>query len=187
MPDDDVLRVLLGAIRFAAEKHRDQRRKGEEASPYINHPIAVAEILTQHGVQDTVTLLAAILHDTIEDTEATPEELEERFGSDVRRVVEEVTDDKSAAREARKEQQVERAHRLSPRAKLVKIADKLANVRDVVDAPPAGWPVERRVAYLEWTRAVVEGCRGTNTSLESAYFHTLEQGLIRLQKQQESL
>lgn len=180
MADDDVLRVILGAIRFAAEKHRDQRRKGKEASPYINHPIAVAEILTQHGVQDTVTLLAAILHDTIEDTETTPEEIEERFGSDVRRVVEEVTDDKSASREARKAHQVEHAPRLSPRAKLVKIADKLTNVRDVVEAPPAGWPMERRLGYLEWARAVVEGCRGSNASLEAAYFQVLEQGFVRL-------
>lgn len=168
--------LLLRALSFSAEKHRDQRRKGVDASPYINHPISVAEVLARTGVSDPGILAAAVLHDTIEDTETTGEELEDRFGARIRGLVEEVTDDKSLPRSVRKDLQIEHAHTLSDGAKQIKIADKTCNARDVTHSAPAGWPLERRLAYLDWTEEVVEGCRGVNERLERLYDRTLAEG-----------
>lgn len=160
---------LLHALHFAADRHRDQRRKGEDASPYINHPIVVAETLARFGVTDPVTLQAAVLHDTLEDTETTAEELEAVFGSEVRDVVLEVTDDKSLPKRERKELQVRRAAGLTRRAKLVRIADKISNVHDVLHAPPTDWSVDWRLSYIEWTERVVDACRGCHPTLEAHY------------------
>src|ERR1041384_6704850 len=104
---DESTGLLLNALRFAAEKHNDQRRKDAKASPYINHPIQVAEILWRVGdVRDTTLLVASLLHDTIEDTGTTPAEIKASFGEDVLALVLEVTDDKSLPKEVRKELQV---------------------------------------------------------------------------------
>ncbi|MBP1685043.1 MAG: rsh 1 [Deltaproteobacteria bacterium] len=159
--------ALLTAATFAARKHRDQRRKDAEASPYINHPIEVAEILARIGGVDDVTVLqAALLHDTVEDTQTSPDELEREFGSTVRKLVEEVTDDKTLPKLERKRLQIEHAPHLSPRAKLIKLADKICNVRDVTHSPPKGWDEQRRIEYFDWAAKVVAGCRGTNRALE---------------------
>jgi guanosine-3',5'-bis(diphosphate) 3'-pyrophosphohydrolase len=166
---------LLYALRFAADRHRDQRRKGEDASPYINHPIRVAETLARFGIDDLVTLQAAVLHDTIEDTETTPEELEAEFGPEVRAVVMEVTDDKALPSRERKRRQVEGAASLSQRAKLVRIADKIANVHDVLHAPPTEWSVEWRLNYIDWTERVVRACRGCHPALEARYDEIVEE------------
>ncbi|MEB3323050.1 MAG: HD domain-containing protein [Synechococcaceae cyanobacterium] len=161
---------LLRALAFAATKHRDQRRKDAEASPYINHPIAVAHVLAvEGGVTDRDILVAAVLHDTVEDTETSFAELEAGFGTDVTRLVRELTDDKSLPKDERKRRQVRHATAASPGAKQIKLADKICNVRDITDTPPADWPVERRLAYLAWAREVVDGCRGTNAALERAF------------------
>ncbi len=169
--------VLLRSLEFSAMKHRDQRRKDREASPYINHPIEVASLLANAGgVNDLPTLVAAILHDTLEDTKTTGEELEGRFGSEVRMLVEELSDDKTLVKADRKRLQVERAPALSARAKLIKLADKICNVRDVTHRPPAHWPLERRLEYLEWTAQVVAGCRGVSPPLEQYYDRVLREG-----------
>ena len=168
---------LLKAIEFASRKHSAQRRKDKDASPYINHPIAVTHLLADTGgVTDLVTLMAGVLHDTIEDTKTTPEELEAQFGRTVRKVVEEVTDDKSLEKADRKQRQIDHTPNLSKRAKAIKLADKIANVQDVTDAPPANWDRARRLAYLEWTEKVVAGCRGTNAPLEKLYDEVLKRG-----------
>jgi len=165
-----VVAALLKALHFAADKHRDQRRKDVDASPYINHPIEVAELLTRvAGVTDMVTLQGAILHDTIEDTDTTPEELESVFGPEVRRVVEEVTDDTTLPKADRKRLQIEHAQHLSERARHIKLADKIANVRSITEAPPAKWPLARRKEYLDWTEQVIAGLRGCNAPLEELY------------------
>ena len=146
------LALLLKALAFAAHKHRDQRRKDAEASPYINHPIALADVLVNEGgVTDYEVLCAALLHDTVEDTATTHEELVDAFGSRIARMVAEVTDDKRLPKEERKRLQIEHAPHLSDGAKLVKLADKIANLQDVVDNPPANWPLARRIEYLDWT------------------------------------
>ena len=143
--------LLLRALGFAANKHRDQRRKGAEGSPYINHLIAVAAVLAiEAGVVGEVLLIAAILHDTIEDTDTRFEELENFFGGTAACLVREVTDDKSLRKAERKQLQIEHASRLSPAAKQLKIADKISNIRDITDYPPADWPLTRRREYLTW-------------------------------------
>jgi len=162
--------VLIAALHFAAEKHRNQRRKDIEASPYINHPIALAKILAiEGGVEDGPVLCAAVLHDTIEDTETTYAELAERFGAAIADVVAEVTDDKALPKAERKQLQIEHAPHASRAAKLVKLADKIANLRDVADHPPSQWPLERRRDYFDWAKRVVDGLRGTHARLEAAF------------------
>jgi guanosine-3',5'-bis(diphosphate) 3'-pyrophosphohydrolase len=171
------LATLLDALRFSAVKHRDQRRKDRDASPYINHPIEVAHLLaTTGGVTDVTALAAAVLHDTLEDTRTTPAELEERFGPSVRALVEAVTDDKRLPKDERKRRQIAHTAQLPPLAKLIKVADKIANVVDVTHTPPVGWSRERRLEYLAWTEQVVAGCRGTNAPLEQLYDQVLREG-----------
>jgi guanosine-3',5'-bis(diphosphate) 3'-pyrophosphohydrolase len=166
---DANLADILRAAAFAAEKHRTQTRKDREASPYINHPLAVASELTRHGVTDPVAIQAALLHDTVEDTETSEEELVAEFGDEVASVVMEVTDDKSLPKAERKRLQVEHASGISDTAKLVKLGDKICNARDVLSNPPVDWSLERRRDYIEWTRSVVDGCRGVHASLERTF------------------
>ena len=168
---------LLKAIAFAAEKHRPQRRKDADASPYINHPIAVATVLAAEGdVYDEATLIAAALHDTVEDTRTTFGELEEHFGAVVAGLVRELTDDKSLEKAERKRLQIKHARNASSRAKQLKIADKICNVRDITDTPPADWPLQRRREYLTWSEEVVAGCRGVNTKLDQAFDQAINRG-----------
>jgi guanosine-3',5'-bis(diphosphate) 3'-pyrophosphohydrolase len=164
------LALLLKALSFAAHKHRDQRRKDAQASPYINHPIALADVLINEGeVTDAEVLSAALLHDTVEDTATTHEELRAAFGERIARIVAEVTDDKRLPKAERKRLQVVHAPALSREAKLVKLADKICNLRDVAERPPAGWDLARRREYFEWAKQVVDGLRGTHPRLEDAF------------------
>ncbi|MEO6325759.1 MAG: HD domain-containing protein [Thermoanaerobaculia bacterium] len=168
---------LLEAVLFAAEKHRQQRRKDEEASPYINHPIAVASLLASvGGITDIDVLCAAVLHDTIEDTETTAIELEEKFGSKVRGLVEEVSDDKSLPKAERKTLQIEHAAKGSSGAKLIKLGDKISNLHDIALSPPKDWSSQRRLDYLNWAELVIAGVRGTNAGLEARFDSMLASG-----------
>ena len=167
---DDRLGGILDALQFAAHKHRDQRRKDLEASPYINHPIALANLLWREGgVQQPEVISAALLHDTIEDTDTTEDELRERFGKKVARIVAEVTDDKSLDKAVRKRLQVEHAPHLSREAKLVKLADKISNLRDMAASPPKTWPRSRVREYFDWAKRVVDGLRGVHPELEEIF------------------
>ena len=173
--------ILLRAVEFAAVKHRDQRRKGVDSSPYINHPISVASMITNiAGVEYLPTLLAAILHDTIEDTCTTTDELENLFGQEVLSIVMEVTDGKGLPKLERKRLQVEHAPHMTLAAKLVKLADKCANIKDVSENPPTDWSIERRMEYLDWAERVVAGCRGANKALEAHFDKTLIMARDRL-------
>jgi (p)ppGpp synthase/HD superfamily hydrolase len=164
--NQDPLSSLLVALKFAADKHRRQRRKDSEGTPYINHPIAVAEVLSRiGGITDLPTLQAALLHDTIEDTETSPEELEEHFGREVCLVVQELTDDKRLPKEERKRLQVEHAPNISTAAKLVKLGDKICNVSEISPTQPTEWPLPRKLEYLDWAERVVSGCRGGSLEL----------------------
>ncbi|XP_036336927.1 guanosine-3',5'-bis(diphosphate) 3'-pyrophosphohydrolase MESH1-like [Rhagoletis pomonella] len=157
---------LMQGLQFAASKHRMQRRKDNE-TPYINHPINVATILAvEGGISDETVLIAALLHDTVEDTDTTFEEIEIQFGADICSIVREVTDDKSLEKQERKRLQIKHAATSSSKAKLVKLADKLDNLRDLGRKPPIGWSVERQEQYYVWAKKVVDNMRGTNAELE---------------------
>ena len=168
--------ALLSALAFAALKHSAQRRKDAAATPYINHPIAVAELLARVGrISDLAALQAAVLHDTLEDTETTVQELDAHFGQEVSALVQEVTDDKSLPKEERKRLQVEHAPRLSARARQIKLADKICNVEDITPTQPVDWPPQRKRDYLDWAGRVVAGCRGCNPHLERHFDSLLEE------------
>jgi len=170
MMTEQELKLLLKALSFAAYKHKDQRRKDLEASPYINHPISLANILCNEGhVTDINVICAALLHDTIEDTETTPEELEQVFGQAIKSIVMEVTDDKDLSKDERKRLQIEHAAHISDQAKLVKLADKTSNLRDVAQTPPPDWSLERRQQYFDWAKAVIDQLRGVHPTLESVF------------------
>ncbi|MBV1713945.1 MAG: HD domain-containing protein [Desulfomicrobium sp.] len=164
------IQILVRAIAFAAEKHSSQRRKDAAESPYINHPIALVDVLANEGnVTDIETLCAAALHDTIEDTATTADELKSIFGEKITSIVLELTDDKSLPKHVRKEKQIEHAPHCSPEAKVVKIADKICNLRNILAAPPADWSVERKHGYFDWAAKVVNGVRGTHARLENIF------------------
>jgi len=174
---DEATGLLLNAIHFSANKHRDQRRKDQAHSPYINHPIQVSQMLWQiGGVRDPTTLISAVLHDTLEDTATSPEEIAEMFGVEVLAVVREVSDDKSLPKSVRKRLQIEHAPHISSRAKLIKLADKICNLDDLLESPPRSWTFIRRQRYLLWTEQVVNGLRGTNAALEHQYDELLRSG-----------
>jgi len=170
LADKPDIGLFVTAVAFAAEKHRHQRRKDAHASPYINHPIALANVLVDEGgVHDPVVLCAAILHDTIEDTETTADELERAFGRAIASVVLEVTDDKALEYRERKQQQIDHAPHASPQAKLVKLADKICNLRDILAHPPSSWSLQRKQNYFDWAANVVAGLRGANARLEAVF------------------
>ncbi|HNY87639.1 MAG TPA: HD domain-containing protein [Candidatus Hydrogenedentes bacterium] len=161
---------ILTALHFAALKHRDQRRKDAGASPYINHPIEVAELLARvGGVNDPAVLIAALLHDTVEDTETTFDEVEALFGAEVRGMVAEVTDDNDLPKAERKRLQIVHAPHLSPGARQIKLADKISNVKALVHTPPAKWSTARRREYIAWCGEVVAGLRGCGPALEALF------------------
>ncbi|MGF6764823.1 guanosine-3',5'-bis(diphosphate) 3'-pyrophosphohydrolase [Paraburkholderia sp. GAS33] len=170
---------IIQAIAFAAEKHRGQRRKDRDASPYINHPIALANVLANEaGIEDESVLVAAVLHDTIEDTDTSEEEMAQLFGQAVVDIVNEVTDDKSLPKAERKRLQIERASQASREAKLVKLADKICNLRDLAGSPPADWSFERKQEYLRWAKAVVDQIRGVHPTLERLFDEAYRLGLL---------
>jgi (p)ppGpp synthase/HD superfamily hydrolase len=150
------VRQILSAARFAADRHSAQRRKGRTAEPYVNHLLEVAELVARTADDlDTNLIVAALLHDTIEDVGVSREEIAERFGEDVASLVAEVTDDKSLPKDTRKALQVANAAAKSTRAQALSAADKIANMRSVAASPPANWSFDRRVEYVHWARQVV--------------------------------
>lgn len=166
---------ILGAARFAAEKHAQQKRKGQNGEPYFNHLLEVAELVAaSSGDLDVELVMAAFLHDTVEDTGVTLRELEEHFGQDVAALVAEVTDDKSLPKEVRKQLQVQNAHRKTTRAQTLKLADKISNLRSIVASPPVGWNLERKQQYFEWAREVVSGIAAPNPYLKAEFDRTYQ-------------
>jgi len=164
------LAVIFKALEFAAFKHKNQRRKDVDASPYINHPIALAKVLTvEGGVTDVNAICGALLHDTIEDTETTFEEMTPHFGVGIAKIVDEVTDDKTLDKDVRKRLQIEHAPHASHEAKLVKLADKICNLRDIVSNPPADWSLQRKQEYFDWAKRVVYQIRDASPKLATVF------------------
>ena len=169
--------LILKAAHFSAQKHSTQRRKDENASPYINHPISVALAIAQiGGVDDPEILAAALLHDTLEDTETTPEELEAEFGKKVCEYVLDVSDDKTLPPDERKRRQIEHAKQISKGAALIKLGDKISNVTDVINSPPEDWDINRRKEYLDWAEKVIENCPKVNDRMENKFQEIIKQG-----------
>jgi len=172
---------LLKAIDFAAQKHSKQRRKNQEASPYINHPIEVAAYLSDIGeIDDEDVIVAALLHDTIEDTETSEMEIVSLFGNRVANLVLECTDDKSLEKQERKRLQIVNAPKKSPEAKMIKIADKICNLRSVISDPPKGWSTLRQLDYFKWAEKVTLGLLGENQRLDEDIQAVLKEGIGKL-------
>jgi (p)ppGpp synthase/HD superfamily hydrolase len=152
---NDIVRILQAA-EFAADAHAHQRRKGEKAEPYLNHLIEVAALVAQATDGDADAVIAALLHDTIEDTTATAEDIESRFSRPIAALVLELTDDKNLLKHERKNLQVVKAPHKSRAASIIKLADKTSNLRAIAASPPP-WPDERKRAYVEWAKEVVAG------------------------------
>lgn len=168
---------IFRALSFAAEKHKHQRRKGVEKIPYINHCIQVAHLICEvGGEKDPHLLMAALLHDVIEDTPTPKEEILEVFGEKVLALILEVSDDKSLPKQQRKMLQIEKSPYASREAKILKIADKISNISDVIHHPPADWDLNRRIEYLHWAEKVVNGLRGVNPPLEALFDHWMGVG-----------
>uniref|UniRef100_A0A915PQY5 Guanosine-3',5'-bis(diphosphate) 3'-pyrophosphohydrolase MESH1 n=1 Tax=Setaria digitata TaxID=48799 RepID=A0A915PQY5_9BILA len=188
---------IIKACNFAAERHRLQRRKDAEQTPYINHPIGneqavstnaindfcfigVANILTcEAGVTDSATIVAALLHDTIEDTATTSQEISNLFGEEISRIVQECSDDKNLPVAVRKQLQIENAAKHSYKAKLVHLADKLYNLRDLERSIPVGWSTKKVKEYFIWSKAVVSQLKGTNEALEIALDDIINRNLCK--------
>jgi (p)ppGpp synthase/HD superfamily hydrolase len=169
MKQEDLL-LAVKAADFAARRHVNQRRKGAAGEPYVNHLAEVAMLLataTEGG--DAALVAAGFLHDTLEDTPTEYEELLAFFGSDVADLVAAVTDDKSLPKKERKRLQIEHAPKASERARMLKLADKISNLRSLATSPPAGWDIARAAEYIDWAESVVAGCRGVNPILEHLF------------------
>ena len=166
---------VLRAADAAARWHAHQRRKGAAKEPYVNHLLEVASLVaeaTQGNDPDLV--VAALLHDAIEDQQVPSELIAREFGSKVARIVEELTDDKSLDKADRKRLQVETAGKKSREAKLIKLADKTSNLRAIAFSPAPEWSVKRRLDYIAWAKNVVAGLKGTSPWLEEQFERAVE-------------
>jgi guanosine-3',5'-bis(diphosphate) 3'-pyrophosphohydrolase len=172
------LQLLMRAAYYASGCHRLQQRK-DGRTPYIHHPLEVADLLARHGA-DAATIAAGLLHDVVEDTEATLEDIAREFGDEIASLVAEVTDDKSLDKMRRKELQIAHAPHISHRAKLIKLADKACNLGNMVHAVPQGWSRQRIEEYFNWADAVVAGLRGAHPGLEAAYDDAARRGRAAL-------
>lgn len=173
---------VIDALGYAAEQHRDQRSKGAEATPYINHPLTLLRILSvEGGIDDPEVPVAAALHDVIEDCSGRQQEhreqhcseIRECFGADMLALVDTLTDDKALPTPQRKRQQVAHAAHIPQQAKLVKLADKTANLRDIARCPPQHWEPERVAAYFDWAQSVAVRMHGTHMALEALFVNAL--------------
>jgi len=172
--------MIIKAAVYAAEKHKYQRRRGFNQIPYINHPLRVAQVLINCNEENEAVIVAAILHDVIEDTDASAEEIEQEFTKEISGLVIELTDNKDLPITVRKDLQVKNAYGLSFGAKKIKIADKICNIQDLVNYP-LDWTLERRLSYLEWANQVVAGCRDVHPELEELFDTTLRDATAQLQ------
>lgn len=169
------IQTILAAVNFAAQKHSNQHRSGAAAEPFVNHLVEVAELVAGALSElDTNLVIAALLHDSVEDAGVTIEELTQRFGTDVAELVDEVTDDKTLPKQERKRLQVVNAPLKSERAQMIKIADKISNLRSLHSSPPIGWDSERKTEYIRWAKQVVSGLAKPNPILLAEFDAVLD-------------
>jgi len=170
---------ILDATLFAARAHSGQLRKGAAAEPYVNHVIEVAALLADHGAPIDI-VVAGLLHDTVEDTAITEADLVTNFGADVAAIVMEATDDKTLPKEVRKGLQVTHASAHSSAGKMVKLADKIANLRAIAESPPVSWDHARQVEYVGWAGRVAGGLKGASATLDALFDTTYRAAIARL-------
>ncbi len=162
--------TILKAAFYAARMHASQKRKGMAAEPYVNHLLEVAHLVsTALSEPDTNLIVAALLHDVVEDTPVTNQEVADLFGGDVAALVAEVTDDKSLPKAERKRLQIAHAPKKTRRAQYIKLADKISNLRALAQSPPVDWTEERRREYFVWAKQVVDGLRSPNPLLKAEF------------------
>lgn len=176
------MQLFIDAARFAAVRHRDQKRKGSSEEPYINHLLEVSQLLAIHGIVDSDVLAAAVLHDCVEDVGVTLREIEERFGARIADIVAEVTDEKGVHRDERKRLEIERAPAASAAAQAIKVADKLSNVRGIVVSPPAGWSFQRKYEYCMFAKLLVDQCVQAPPSLVATFQDVHREALRSLEQ-----
>ncbi|MBI3509186.1 MAG: bifunctional (p)ppGpp synthetase/guanosine-3',5'-bis(diphosphate) 3'-pyrophosphohydrolase [Bacteroidetes bacterium] len=171
------MKLLIDAILFASECHSGQVRK-DGHTPYINHPLEVMHLLiSEGGIDDHEILIAAVLHDVVEDTQVTGQDIREKFGKRVEKIVLELTDDKSLSKDERKKAQLDSAASLSREARFIRLSDKICNVYDILYAPPGNWGMDRRRDYLFWAEAVIEKIKGINEPLEKKFAELMKEGI----------
>jgi (p)ppGpp synthase/HD superfamily hydrolase len=173
--------LLLGAISFAADKHKFQRRKGSLSIPYINHPIKVCRLISICGENSIDLLIASILHDVVEDTDTTENDLSDLYGIKVASIVKEVTDDTKLPKYKRKELQIKKAPTMSREAKIIKTADKISNIEDILTYPLM-WTKKRKLEYIEWSYRVFVGCKGQNELLDNKFYEIHQKGIDLFKK-----
>ena len=176
--------ALLRAALFAARVHATHRRKGAAGEPYVNHVLEVAQILAAHGAPPEA-VIAGLLHDTVEDSDNDPDpithdRLVAEFGATVAGIVAEATDDKALPKETRKALQVKHAPVKTQCAKMLKLADKISNLRAIAASPPANWEHARRVEYVGWAGRVAVGLKGANPALDALFDVTYRDAVARL-------
>ena len=175
--------LITHALRFAAERHSSQRRKGQAKEPYVNHLAEVSELVADATEgKDANLIAAALLHDTIEDTETSSDELVATFNNDIAQLVADVTDDKSLPKQDRKHLQVVNSRAQNMRVKLLKLADKTSNLRSLANSPPENWNTERKQAYIDWAIKVAAGLKGVNPWLEERFDEALRRAQKTLQQ-----
>ncbi|MCB0587630.1 MAG: bifunctional (p)ppGpp synthetase/guanosine-3',5'-bis(diphosphate) 3'-pyrophosphohydrolase [Phaeodactylibacter sp.] len=186
MPNDLLAKVMDAAV-YAAMKHQYQRRAGYDKLPYMNHLLKVTEALIRiGGERDEALLLAAVLHDVLEDTDATHEELARHFGREAADIVLELTDDMSIPYMERKWLQVEKARQLSEKARKIRIVDKATNIRDILSYP-LDWPLEKKENYLDNSIQVVSRIRGANPRLDAWFDETAAWARQRLEEMRKNV
>jgi (p)ppGpp synthase/HD superfamily hydrolase len=170
------LRLVSEAADFAARRHSGMARKGRGNEPYVNHLAEVANLLaTATDGTDAELVAAGWLHDTVEDTKTTREELAQKFSKRVATLVADVTDDMTLPKDQRRQQQIIDAPNKSPGAKLIKIADKISNIRARILPQPGQDEREDLIDYVGWAEKVVAGCRGVNAALDRNFDETVKQ------------
>jgi (p)ppGpp synthase/HD superfamily hydrolase len=176
------LHLIFRALSYAAQQHATHKRKGREALPYINHPIKVSTIITQYVPDASNELIAAaVLHDVVEDSETTVEDLKNMFGATIASIVEEVSDDKFLPKKEAKQKQIQNAPHLSHNAKLIRICDKIANVRDICgEDVPNDWDYKTKIEYLNWAEEVVNAMGKFHDELEFTFKDEVRWGRLKI-------
>lgn len=171
--DRKLLEGFFDALSFAANRHQFDKTKTDE--PYIDHLINVCRLLYNVAeTSDPAIMTAAALHDILEKTHTKADEINTRFGEEVCNIVLELTNDQHLNEQEKWLQQLHAVNNLSQKAKLIKLADKIANTEAIIAHPPQGWDIKRRIIYLEWTEKIIEALRGTNEKLESHFDKTMQ-------------